>query len=127
MSQAHLPDPPIEQIREIAEGTMAEWLDGYQSVMNEDGRFTLELQFRQMDDGTWRVDDSDGTRANGDRGTYRISVTVERMDRPEGLCGNKADHEPHDVPESTVGPFRCHADQSMRLPYAAERRPGNRT
>jgi hypothetical protein len=83
MSQAHLPDPTIEQIREIAEGTMAEWLDGYQTVMNEDGRFTLEVQFRQMADGTWRVDDSDGVRANGDRGTYRISVTVERVDRPE--------------------------------------------
>lgn len=41
---------------------------------------------------------------------------------PEGLCGNKDDHEPHDVVTGSLAPYRCHADQSKRLPYAAERR-----
>lgn len=40
----------------------------------------------------------------------------------EGLCGNKADHIPHIHTSLTLGTFRCHADQSKRLPYAAERR-----
>ena len=36
-----------------------------------------------------------------------------------GLCGNRDDHEPHGW-NSTVGRFWCHADQTRRLPYAAE-------
>lgn len=83
MSQAHLPDPPIEEIRQIAEGTMAEWLDGYQTFAYETtGKVTRyhQLQFRQMDDGTWSVDDADGIRANGDRGTYWITVRWNGVD-----------------------------------------------
>lgn len=41
---------------------------------------------------------------------------------PRGLCGNRDDHEPHDVYGAAVGNFRCTADQETRLPYAAERR-----
>ncbi len=40
---------------------------------------------------------------------------------PRGLCGNRGDHEPHQVTGSTVGPFWCTARQEDRLPYAAER------
>lgn len=44
---------------------------------------------------------------------------------PEGLCGNREDHDPHLVEFAPVanGPLWCHADQSRRLPYALERRP----
>ncbi len=42
-------------------------------------------------------------------------------ERREGLCGDRGDHEPH-WHESTVGRFWCHADQTRRLPYAAEAR-----
>lgn len=47
---------------------------------------------------------------------------------PTGLCGNREDHQPHIVKKSTLGNrdydgmFYCHADQSQRLPSAAERR-----
>lgn len=41
---------------------------------------------------------------------------------PEGLCGNREDHEPHVHESATLGRFWCSADQSKRLPYAAERR-----
>lgn len=40
----------------------------------------------------------------------------------EGLCGNKEDHIPHLHQSKTLGTFWCHADQSQRLPYAAEMR-----
>lgn len=39
---------------------------------------------------------------------------------PRGLCGNRADHEPHVHHSETLGTFWCHADQTRRLPYAAE-------
>jgi len=91
-SQEHLPDPTIDQIRDIAQDTLNEWLAGYQSVMNDDSRFGLGLQFRQMADGVWYVDDSDGVRAKGARGMYRITVAVERIDGPESstcpTCGS---------------------------------------
>lgn len=43
---------------------------------------------------------------------------------PEGLCGNRDDHEPHQHEGGSLGTFMCHADQGRRLPYAAERRRG---
>lgn len=111
-----------DQVREIAQSTMDGWLDGYQHPMNLDGSIGDQVQFRQMGDGAWRVDPADGARAQGTLGTFRITVTVERVDLPVGLCGNKADHEPHDVTAGSLAPFHCSADQSARLPYAAERR-----
>lgn len=38
----------------------------------------------------------------------------------EGLCGDKTDHDPHSVSDSSLGSFWCHADQSRRQPHAAE-------
>lgn len=40
----------------------------------------------------------------------------------DGLCGNRADHDPHLHNSTSLGEFWCTADQSTRLPYAAERR-----
>lgn len=68
-----------DQVREIAQATMGEWLDGYQYPMTENGDFQPQVQFREMADGTWCVDPSDGVRAAGELGTYRITVTVERV------------------------------------------------
>jgi hypothetical protein len=47
-----------------------------------------------------------------ERGTLRI----------EGLCGDKADHDPHWVKQAPVAMsgFWCHADQTKRMPYAGE-------
>ncbi len=39
----------------------------------------------------------------------------------QGLCGDRTDHEPHLHDSDSLGTFWCHADQSQRLPYAAER------
>lgn len=44
---------------------------------------------------------------------------------PEGLCGDRSNHEPHEHDSPTLGRFWCSADQSKRLPYAAERRRSN--
>jgi hypothetical protein len=38
-----------------------------------------------------------------------------------GLCANRAEHAPHLVTEGSLAPYWCHADQSRRLPGAAER------
>ena len=38
-------------------------------------------------------------------------------DLPDGLCGNREDHDPHMVTTGSLAPFRCTADQSARLPY----------
>jgi hypothetical protein len=38
------------------------------------------------------------------------------------LCGNRNDHSPHIHDSGSLGRFWCTADQSTRLPYAAERR-----
>jgi hypothetical protein len=38
-----------------------------------------------------------------------------------GLCANRAEHAPHLVVEGSLAPYWCHADQSRRLPGAAER------
>lgn len=37
-----------------------------------------------------------------------------------GLCGNRERHAPHRHDSNTLGPFWCSADESTRLPYAAE-------
>lgn len=42
----------------------------------------------------------------------------------EGLCGNKFDHEPHMHQSWSLGVFWCHADQTRRLPFAAELKRG---
>lgn len=39
---------------------------------------------------------------------------------PDGLCANKDDHEPHEHESPTLGKFWCTANQTSRLPYAAE-------
>lgn len=41
---------------------------------------------------------------------------------PEGLCGNRQDHEPHVHESESLGRFYCHADQTKRLPFAMERK-----
>lgn len=45
---------------------------------------------------------------------------------PVGLCGNRADHEPHRHSSRSLGLFWCSADQEQRLPYAAEKRQRSR-
>lgn len=40
---------------------------------------------------------------------------------PRGLCGYKLNHEGHLVTTGSLAPYWCHADQTKRLPYAAER------
>jgi hypothetical protein len=68
-----------ERVREIAEATMEEWLDGYQYSMNVDGSIGNQIQLRRMADGSYRADPGDGPRAHGTLGTFKISVTVERV------------------------------------------------
>lgn len=51
----------------------------------------------------------------------RANVT-EVAPTPHGLCGNRADHEPHLYKSTSLGVFYCHADQAKRLPYALERK-----
>jgi uncharacterized membrane protein YcjF (UPF0283 family) len=41
---------------------------------------------------------------------------------PQGLCGNREEHEPHRHDSPSLGVFWCTADQMQRLPFAAERR-----
>jgi hypothetical protein len=41
---------------------------------------------------------------------------------PQGLCGNRAEHEAHQHDSKSFGLMWCHADQSKRLPYAMEKR-----
>jgi hypothetical protein len=40
----------------------------------------------------------------------------------QGLCGNREEHEPHRRDSVSLGVFWCTADESQRLPFAAERR-----
>ncbi|WP_405776093.1 hypothetical protein [Streptomyces sp. NBC_01538] len=46
--------------------------------------------------------------------------TSRESDLPRGLCGDKADHQPHSYISGSLDEFRCTADQESRLPYAAE-------
>lgn len=108
-----------EQVREIAQDVLNEWLPGY---CYAPGVPLDQIQLRQMADGSYRADPADGPRAEGALGIFRIAVTVDRVDLPVGLCGDKGDHEPHDVLTGSLAPFRCSANQSTRLPHAAERR-----
>lgn len=39
---------------------------------------------------------------------------------PQGLCGNRDPHEAHVYDSTSLGTFWCTADESQRLPYAAE-------
>lgn len=50
-----------------------------------------------------------------------VNYLYELLTAPEGLCANRDDHKPHLVREGSLAPYLCTADQSRRLPYAAER------
>lgn len=50
--------------------------------------------------------------------TTDVTSTMSQL----GLCGIREDHEPHAVSTGSLSPYWCHADQSHRLPYAAEQR-----
>lgn len=54
----------------------------------------------------------------------RREIDDKRAQRslPHGLCGNRDDHEPHVHESATLGTFWCTADQTTRLPFAAEAR-----
>lgn len=41
---------------------------------------------------------------------------------PQGLCGNRESHGAHEHQSRSLGLFWCTADESQRLPFAAERR-----
>lgn len=43
-------------------------------------------------------------------------------EEPDGLCGNKEDHDPHLHDSASLGRFWCTADQSQREPFRSERR-----
>lgn len=45
----------------------------------------------------------------------------DAIDYPEGLCGNRDEHKAHVHHSDSLGTFWCTADQSRRLPAAAER------
>jgi hypothetical protein len=40
---------------------------------------------------------------------------------PQGLCGNREPHEAHEHHSTSLGVFWCTAEESQRLPFAAER------
>lgn len=98
-----------EQVREIAQYVLAEWMPGY----HHPGPVTLDqIQLCRMADGSYRADPADGPRAEGALGTYRIAVTVERVDA-RGYCA-RCDHADHrcpgcgiDVPHGTHVCERC--------------------
>ena len=45
-------------------------------------------------------------------------VEMYSNELPNGLCGNREDHEPHDVLGSAVGGYHCTAIQQHRIPWA---------
>lgn len=53
-------------------------------------------------------------------GAHRAALRGHGL--PQGLCGNRAEHEPHRHDSSSLGVFWCTANQMERLPFAAERR-----
>lgn len=63
-------------------------------------------------------------------GTHQVTLQVDtpesdadvRKDLPNGLCADKADHDPHEVLSGSLAPYWCTADQQARLPYAAQGR-----
>lgn len=61
--------------------------------------------------------------AERDELAAKVERRTTRPLTPLGLCGNRADHEPHlmDYVPVANGPMWCHADQTKRLPYARER------
>lgn len=61
---------------------------------------------RRMTDGIYEDDDAPRRTEN----------------MPNGLCDDRNDHKPHVRTSDTLGTFWCIADQTTRLPYAAEAR-----
>lgn len=54
--------------------------------------------------------------------TKRIPPYPSSEGVPYGLCANREEHRPHPVFTGSLAPYWCTADQSERLPFAAERR-----
>lgn len=52
----------------------------------------------------------------------RIAEEPPNYHTPDGLCGDRSDHEPHIYDSGSLGTFWCTADQKSRLPFAAEMR-----
>ena len=56
---------------------------------------------------------------------YRVQSFVEFLAEflPQGLCGDRKDHNPHLV-RKKLGSYWCGADQTQRLPYRLEQEKG---
>lgn len=99
-----------DQVREIAQDVLSQWLGGYHYI--DPLALMPQIQLRRMADGSWRADPADGARAQGTLGTFRVAVTVERVDTPE-YCA-KCDHAAHhcsgcgvDVPHGRIACEKC--------------------
>jgi len=56
-----------------------------------------------------------------DLGEWFVRLLASAEALPMGLCGNRESHEPHVHDSASLGRFWCCADESKRLPAAAER------
>lgn len=54
--------------------------------------------------------------------TRFAELTGDPMTLKRGLCGDRNEHKPHVHRSDSLGVFWCSADQTARLPWAAERR-----
>jgi len=50
-----------------------------------------------------------------------LKLLSRAANMPDGLCGERREHYAHIHDSASLGRFWCHADQSRRLPAAAER------
>jgi hypothetical protein len=49
-----------------------------------------------------------------------LDAAVGTGEEPDGLCGDRTDHEAHLVREGSLAPFWCTAEQDKREPYRSE-------
>ncbi len=65
----------IDEVKECAEDTLNEWLQGYFTV-NTDLTYPKQVRFRRQTDGSYRATDPGGYVHFGD---FKITVVVEKV------------------------------------------------
>lgn len=95
----------VREILSRSEEEWSQWQTGLQSIDRHEFLIGVLAEISAVVE-----DDRSPTQVAADAGM------------PVGLCGNRDDHEPHLHHSRSLGKYWCSADQTTRLPYAAENR-----
>lgn len=104
--------PSAQELRQMAAMFLILGFTVFSLVTIIDGLIDTTMHMRQ--------DQRDQEAFDAHLAAHEAALRGEHL--PQGLCGNREWHWAHEHQSQSLGLFWCTADESQRLPFAAERR-----